>query len=137
MNFYETKMGQEFFCRQLPELIGALKKIAEARQPAPVLRLPEGWQEDDVLETLFSGMYQPESMKYERDPDVMDAHKTLLKTLSPRQWELFDVYEAADNLRSFDICLQAFRDGVKLAVGVILAGCAPTESDKEVVPQEP
>lgn len=140
MNFHETKMGQKFFCRQLPELIEALTKIAEAeakQQQMSVLRLPEGWQQDDVLEELFSGAYQPESMKYKGDDslhkNMIDAHEALLKTLSSRQWELFDAYGAAENRCCADSCLRAFRDGVQLAVGVILAGCAPTGTGEETV----
>lgn len=32
MEFYQTQMGQRFFCKQLPELIKALNRVADSRQ---------------------------------------------------------------------------------------------------------
>ena len=41
MQFYETKIGNQFFTQQLPHLITALQKIAVAlEQHGPALHLP-------------------------------------------------------------------------------------------------
>lgn len=130
MNFHETKMGREFFGQQLPQLIGTLQKIAEAQtQPTPVLRLPDSWIDGDLLAELFGGTYRPESLAWKADGPLnrsaIDAEKALSSALSPQQRELLDAYEAAENRHNYDVCLQAFRDGARLAVQVILAGCAP------------
>lgn len=134
MNFYETKMGREFFCRQVPQLIGALQKIAEARtQSAPVLRLPDCWIDGDLLAEIFGGTYRPESLVWKADDPLnrsaIEAEKALSSALSPQQRELLDAYEAAENRHNYDVCLQAFRDGARLAVQVILAGCAPDKGE--------
>lgn len=70
MKFFETKMGQDFFTLQLPQLIGALQEIAAAlKQPAammpsaPLDRLfesePAG-EETDILSDLYYCDYIPE-----------------------------------------------------------------------------
>ena len=41
MQFYETKIGNQFFTQQLPHLITALQKIAGAlERHSPALHLP-------------------------------------------------------------------------------------------------
>ena len=61
MNFHETKMGAVFFNCQLPELIKALREIADAlKKPAPAaLRLADTG-EADFLHNLFCGNYEPD-----------------------------------------------------------------------------
>ena len=41
MQFYETKMGNQFFNQQLPDLLSALKRIAAVMErPVPAVHLP-------------------------------------------------------------------------------------------------
>ena len=132
MNFYETKMGQQFFTLHIPQLIGALREIAAAlKQPATIGRLPNlADGENDILSDIYNCDYMPESMeRRENDPyngEVMNALDPLLEVLTPEQKELFGEYEAAENKRSNSIAFRAYMDGIRLAVQVIMAGCAPT-----------
>ena len=68
----------------------------------------------------------PESQTYgENDPlneEVKKAMNALLKTLSPEQAELFLQYEDAENIRGSSIAFRAYKDGVRLAVQVFMAG---------------
>ena len=135
MNFYETVMGKQFFNRQLPQLIQALEDIAKAKaQPAPVIRLPES-ETRDILADLYNVMYMPECHVYrENDPfnrDVHDTQQALLESLSPEQRDLFEKYEEAENTRGDDISKRAYKDGARLAVQVILAGCTGSDSNEE------
>ena len=130
MNFYETEMGQKFFAQQLPLLIEALQGIAQTRPKSeatnglPALSIGE----TDILSDLYNLDYMPESMKRrENDPhnqEVQKAMAALLETLSPEQKELFLQYEGAENARGSSISCRAYKDGVRLAVQLIMAGCA-------------
>ena len=135
MNFHETNMGRRFFDQQLPQLIRALEDIAKAKaQPAPVIRLPES-ETEDILADLYNVMYIPECHVYrENDPfnrDVHDTQQALLESLSPVQRDLFEKYEEAENRRGDDISKRAYKDGARLAVQVILAGCTSPANDEE------
>lgn len=132
MNFHKTEMVQKFFARQLPLLIEALQGIAQTRpksdtKAAKVLSaLSTG--ETDILSDLYNLDYMPESMKRRKnDPHNQEVHRAmeaLLETLSPEQRELFLQYEGAENTRGSSISCRAYKDGVRLAVQVIMAGCA-------------
>lgn len=131
MKFFETQMGQKFFTLQLPQLIGALQEIAAGlKQPVAVDRLPElgaSDEETDILSDIYDFEYIPESQIYsESDPlngETKKAMNALLGTLSPEQKELFLQYEAAENARGSNISRCAFKDGVRLAVQIFMAGC--------------
>lgn len=135
MNFHETVMGKQFFNRQLPQLIRALDDIAKAKaQPAPVIRLPESGMED-ILAELYNVRYMPEChLVRENDPlnqDVHDALHALLKSLSPEQQDLFAKYEEAENARGDSISEQAYKDGARLAIQLMMAGCAGPANDEK------
>lgn len=135
MNFHETVMGQQFFSQQLPQLIRALEDIAKAKtQPVPVIRLPEAGAED-ILSELYNVRYMPEcQLRRENSPFDRDAHDTLqalLKSLSPEQQDLFSQYEAAENARGDSISERAYKDGVRLAVQIMVAGCTNPANDEK------
>ena len=136
MKFYETKMGQDFFTLQIPQLIEVLQEIAAAlKQPAAVTRVvdrPPDFpdmenMENDILSDLYDCRYMPESQTYGKDDplneEVKKAMNALLPTLSPEQKDLFLQYEAAQNIRGSGISRRAYRDGVRLAVQIFMAGC--------------
>ena len=130
-------MGRRFFSQQFPLLIEALQKIAMAQEQMQAQRqttraagqelfgLPD--TETDILAQLYNIDYMPESMKRrENDPLNKEVHQTmsaLLETLSPSQREFFLAYEGAENTRGNSIACRAYKDGVRLAVQVIMAGC--------------
>ena len=130
MNFCETQMGQDFFTRQIPQLIEALQELAAAlKQPAAVDRLPALGMTDgetDILSDIYDCEYMPESQTYRKnDPlngEAKAAMNALLATLSPEQKDLFLQYEAAENARGSNISRCAYRDGVRLAVQIFMAG---------------
>lgn len=136
MKFCETQMGQDFFAQQIPQLIEALREIAAALkqpaapdQPAALEQLPglEGTGgETDVLSEIYSFEYMPESLTYRKsDPlngEAKEAMNALLETLSPEQRELFLQYEAAENALGGNISRCAFKDGVRFAVQIFMAG---------------
>lgn len=135
MKFYKTKMGQNFFTQQIPQLAEALWEIAAAlKQPAfenrIVDRLPD-WsdsenRESDILSDIYDCKYMPESQIYgENDPlneEVKKAMDAFLPTLSPEQTELFLQYEDAQNARGSSIAVRAYKDGIRLAVQIFMAG---------------
>lgn len=129
MNFHETKMGQIFFAQQLPLLIEALQEIAAAlKQPVAtgqLFDLTDG--ENDILSDIYYHNYMPESMeRRENDPyneDVKNALDPLMKVLTPEQRELFYNYEFAEHKRGSSVACRAYKDGIRLAVQVIMAGC--------------
>ena len=109
----------------------ALQNIAKVPQrPAPISPANVPAQEPDkpdILSVLYSGSYFPKShMRIKDDPLDKNAHKTLealRATFSPEQEKLFLQYEAAENVRGASLSERAYRDGVRLAVQLILAGC--------------
>ena len=136
MNFCETQMGQDFFIRQIPQLIGVLQEIAAAlKRPAAGTRAidrPPDFpdtkdMENDILSDIYDCRYMPESRTYGKDDplneEVKKAMNALLSTLSPEQKELFLQYEDAQNARGSGISRRAYRDGVRLAVQIFMAGC--------------
>ena len=130
MNFSETQTGRNFFTLQLPQLIDALQEIATAlQQLAAVGRLPElgrTEEETDILSDIYHCNYSPESVKRRKndsfDEDVKRAVSALLETLSPEQRNLFLQYESAEGARGSSIACRAYRDGVRLAVQIFMAG---------------
>lgn len=133
MNFYETRMGRQFFTRQLPQLIRALEDMAKTKtRPVPVIRLP-GSETNDILSDLYYERYMPDChLRRKNDPLDREVHETmgpLLQSLSPEQKELFLQYEAAASARAVSISERAYKDGVRLAVQVMMAGWAGYKGD--------
>ena len=144
MKFCETQMGQDFFTRQIPQLIEVLQEIAAALKqpaapdrPAALEQLPGlEWTggETDVLSEIYSFEYVPESLIYRKsDPlngEAKEAMNALLETLSTEQRELFLQSEAAENARGGNISRCAFKDGVRLAVQIFMAGRPPHPQER-------
>ena len=134
MNFYETKMGQKFFCCQVPALIEALQSIAKVKASSAVIIPPleDSKEGTDILFDLFYGNYQPKSLKRvkgnELDAKVKQTMDALLNALSQDAYSLFCEYESAANARGSSAMMQAFRDGFQLALQLILAGEKPARN---------
>ena len=59
MDFYETRMGQEFYTNTVPRITKALEDIAKSlNAPAPVIQLPQDIPKD-FLTDLYLGNYDP------------------------------------------------------------------------------
>lgn len=138
MNFHETDLRKQFFTLHIPQMIEALREIAATlKRPAIVNRPPDlAEQENDILSDIYNFEYMPESQTYRKnDPlnrKVQETMNALLESLSPEQKELFLQYEAAENARGGSISCCAYKDGVRLAVQIIMAGCTiPAQTQKE------
>ena len=116
-------------------LIEALQAIAQTRTRSEAANGLSAFStgETDILSDLYNLDYIPESMKRrEDDPhnqEVQKAMSALLGTLSPEQRELFLQYEGAENIRCNSIACCAYKDGVRLAVQVIMTGCCASCHD--------
>lgn len=124
--------NRQLLNRQLPLLAKALQDIIKVLQrPVPISTANGPAQEQnepDILSMLYSGSYFPKSHMYIKDdPLNKNAYKmlkALRATFSPEQEELFLQYEAAENVRGAGLSERAYRDGFRLAVQLILAGCS-------------
>lgn len=131
MDFKQTGTRRRLYANQLSQVIEILQIISEKLSQqlpgkdlaAKALSAPET-EKKDLLSDLYYGRYTPESFERDRDDpqnrEAEQAMKALLHTLSPKQRELFDAYEFAENVRGDSIALKAYRAGVQFAVRVIL-----------------
>ena len=142
MQFYETKMGRNFFEHQVPQLIAAVEKIAAAiSKTVPPAILPAE-ADPKFLHSLFFGSYEPEV--YQVTPEsqqlgkaVSAAHDALKETLSEEGQKRLDVYEKALTERKAAVTELAYESGVRAAVQMILAGLShqtAPQTDKDLKP---
>lgn len=135
MEFYETKMGKNFFMSQLPRLIAALEQIGNALEnEKPPFFIPETLCDStsagaggDFLDQLYYSTLQtgvaakldcPEKGRQE----ILSALEKLEGTLSKEQWPFYLQYNAAVNQRNSEENRVMFRQGYCLAVQLISAG---------------
>ena len=136
MEFYQTRMGQIFFERQLPQLIEAVNTLAAALpKPAPAVVLPVS-VDPEFLRDLFFGDYEPEIFKVSPElqrlgQTVSQDYKSLTATLSEDSMKLLEEYETAVSERTIAVTEQAYEAGVRAAVQMIIAGLSSPDSSKE------
>lgn len=141
MNFYETRMGHNFFEHQLPELIKALNRLSAAlSSPVPASQ-PAVSPNPKFLHDLYFGRYEPEVYKVQLENRqlsraVSQARKALAETLPEESEKKLEAYEAALSARNADLTELAYESGVRAAVQMIMAGLSlPTppmsSEDKE------
>lgn len=129
MNFHETKMGAVFFNCQLPELIRALREIADTlKKPATAAVRLTDTGAPDFLHNLFYGNYEPDiygcvTAPSELDRHVKEAEKALLPALGASR-PLFEQYQAAVSERNSAIAEQSYCCGYRTAVQMIVSGLA-------------
>lgn len=127
MEFYQTRMGQIFFERQLPQLIEAVNTLAAAlAKPAPAAVLPVS-ADPSFLRDLFLGDYEPEIFKVSPelqrlDQTVSQDYEALTVTLSEDSMKILEEYETALSERTIAVTELAYEAGVRAAVQMILAG---------------
>ena len=98
MQFYETKIGNQFFTQQLPHLITALQKIAVAlEQHGPALHLPSQVSLD-YLKDLYYGNLEPDQYVYNEairryTKEIIDLQSSLHQRLAPEDLELMETLE--------------------------------------------
>lgn len=135
-NLHETRMGQNFFNNQLPQLIQALQKTAAALiKPAAVLKLPLT-ADSDFLSELYFGNYEPEvfirrECNRTLDASVTETQKALLKDLSVEALNKLEQYQTAVEARSSKVAEQAYQSGFRTAVQMMVSGLsAPAEAEE-------
>lgn len=134
MNFYETKMGSQFFNQQLPQLIQVLQDIAAAlsRPVTPVKLPPEA--KSNILSDLYWGNYEPSVFfKVEEDSKldaaVVSARTALMEVLPANARDCLEAYQAAVDARTSAVLERSYESGYRTAVQMVFAGLAvPKES---------
>ena len=134
MNVHETKTGQHFFNRQLPELIHALEKVAAALSQPVHTSLPIEPPDNDFLSSLYCGTFDPEKYQSLEKMQILNqqagkAEETLREQLTPQTFHLLDVYESAVFARSDMMSELAFESGFRTAFQMILAGSTIPEKE--------
>ncbi len=127
MQFYETKMGRNFFEHQVPQLIAAIEKVAAAIPRSVPSALLPAETDPKFLHNLFFGSYEPEV--YLVTPEIQqfsrtvsNAYHALKETLSEEGLKRLEVYEKALSERNAAVTELAYESGVRIAVQMILAG---------------
>ena len=139
MNFHETNMGRRFFEHQVPQLIDAVKTLADVLAgAAPAAYLPAA-ADPNFLSDLYFGRYEPGVYRVSKeiqrlDRAVSQAHTALMETLTKEGREMLDAYEADLLARNSAVFEQAYESGVRAAVQMIAAGLSqPAPSSEAAV----
>lgn len=127
MEFFQTRMGQEFFTKQLPSLIRSLERLREVF--APHIAMPGMEADPEFLSklnygdgTLPDGKMTPEGHRlYEK---VSVAHEELEAALSEEGKQKLNMYDQAVTARGSYQEERAFEAGVRFAMKTVLAGMA-------------
>lgn len=133
MNFHETRMGHEFFERQLPKLIQSIQALTAALgKPVQAAVLPVD-PDPKFLDELYYGNYGPGIFKASPQAGdlaqaIIDARTCLLRSLSREDRERLDLYLDKLEERNADIMRQAFESGYRTAVQMIVAGLSRPEA---------
>ena len=137
MQFYETKIGNQFFTQQLPHLITALQKIAVAlEQHGPALHLPSQVSLD-YLKDLYYGNLEPDQYVYNEairryTKEIIDLQSSLHQRLAPEDLELMETLEQTLDRRSCEEAETAFEVGFQTAMQMVAAGLSrPAETPKK------
>ena len=125
MEFFQTRMGQEFFTKQLPSLIRSLERLGEVLTPR--VAMPGMEADPEFLSKLYygdgalpDGKITPEGRRlYEK---VSVAHEELETALSEEGKRKLDAYDRVATKRASYQEERAFEAGVRLAMQTVLAG---------------
>lgn len=129
MDFYETRMGQEFYTNTAPRIAKALEDIAKSlNAPAPVIQLSRDIPED-FLTDLYLGNYDPSD---EPEPEEVAActaeiianETALRKVVSPDIWNLIDRTSTLLHKKGDILQAQAFAAGFRCAMTMLVVGLA-------------
>lgn len=136
MQFYETKMGNQFFNQQLPDLLSALKRIAAVMErPAPAVHLPVQVP-PDYLKDLYYGNLEPDQQVDNKairrfTKEVIDLQDKLRQQLTPKDMALVEDLEKRLDLRSCEETAAAFQTGFSIAIKMVAAGLSTPTEDAE------
>ena len=130
MDFYETRMGQEFYTNTVPRITKALEDIAKSlNAPAPVVQLPQNIPEDFLKwhPTCHHGDPDPSD---EPEPEeitdctaeIIANEAALHKAVSPDIWSLIDRTSTLLHKKGDILQAQAFATGFRCAMTMLAAG---------------
>ncbi len=136
MNFHETRMGHDFFGRQLPQLITSIQALTAAlEKPARAAILPVEADPDFLSELYFgnyeSGVFKQDSEASELNQAVKQAYNILVETLPNQSREDLEAYLDAAEERNSDNMRRAYESGFCTAVQMIMAGMSRPILEKE------
>ncbi len=127
MNFHETRMGHDFFGRQLPQLIQSIQALTAALdKPARAAVLPVE-ADPEFLSELYYGNYEPGLFKQtaemsEVNQAVNEAYHALEKVLTEQGRETLETYLDAAAARNTADMKRAYESGFRTAVQMVMAG---------------
>lgn len=136
MQFYETKMGHQFFQVQLPALLSALQQIAAALEQSPgTVRLsPE--VPADYLSDLYYGNLEPDK-EINNDvirrctKEIIDMQEEIKQQLSPEEFAQVEKLTMKIEQRACEETDAAFQTGFRTAMQMVVAGLSiPAEASK-------
>lgn len=127
MEFFQTRMGQEFFNKQLPSLIRSLERLGEVLSPH--IAMPGVDADPEFLSKLYygeggllDGKITPEGRRLAEKVSI--AHEGLWTILSEEGKRKLDAYDRAATERASYQEEQSFEAGVRFAMQTVLAGTA-------------
>lgn len=134
MQFYETKMGHQFFQVQLPALLSALQRIAAAlEQPPKAVRLSEEVPAD-YLSDLYYGNLEPDK-EINNDTirrctkEIIRMQEEIKQQLSPDEFAKVEKLMMKIEQRAFEETNTAFQTGFRTAMQMVAAGLSiPAET---------
>lgn len=136
MQFYETKMGNCFFNRQIPTLLSILERIATAlERPAPAFRLPAEMP-PEYLSDLYYGNLEPDQQvdnkairRYTKE--LCGMQETLQQRLAAKDFALVEELQRTLDLRCCEETKTAFEVGFRTAMQMVMAGLSVPDENKE------
>lgn len=136
MQFYETKMGHQFFGQQLPALTSALQRIATAlERPTPILRLPVEMS-PEYLSDLFYGNLEPDQQVdsktiRQNNKAAIALQDQLRERLSADDWTLVEALQQRLEHRASEETEKAFQTGFRTAMRMLAAGLSMPAEEPE------
>lgn len=138
MQFNETSLDKYFFDSQLPELIHALKDIAESLKcsKTPAVRLPVEVSPDYLTEFYYGNLEPSKKIDSETIRQMTRAavvvQEKLKSRLSEEDWELVTELNTVIDNRACEESAISFQTGFCIAMQMLAAGLSETEiSDRK------
>lgn len=129
--FYETRMGQNFFIYQFPKMIDDLTRIANVMEKSSqsTVKIPVEVP-DDFLEQLYFGNLEPDAEITGDDlkdylEESIQRQNDLQVQLAESQWEMVEELLALHEKRKGRETVMGFTTGFRLAMQMMIAGMKP------------
>lgn len=134
MQFYETKMGHQFFQCQLPALLSALQRIADTLgQPPKAVRL-SAEVPADYLSDLYYGNLEPDKQITNEairrcTKEIIALQDEIRNRVSPEEFAQLEKLTMKIEQRACEETGAAFQAGFRTAIQMIAAGLSVPAED--------